>query len=73
MDNNPVTTNGTIASSGVFNMLDPAPLLTPVPSAPLALNGGVDNDDGDDDVGMRDGCMLLLIMIGELDGALDGT
>ena len=54
-------------------MLDPAPLLTPVPSAPLAPNGGVDNDDGDDDVGMRDGCMLLLIMIGELDGALDGT
>ena len=73
MDNNPVTTNGTIASSGVFNMLDPAPLLAPVPSAPLAPNGGVDNDDGDDDVGMRDGCMLLLIMIGELDGALDGT
>ena len=72
MDNTPVTANATIVSNGLFNMLDAAPLLAPLPSAPLAPNGGVDNDD-EDDVGIRDGRMLLLVMRGAMDGALDGT
>ena len=74
MDNTPATKKGKIASNGLFHMFDPAPLLIPVPSAPLTSIGGVDKDDGDEDVGIRDGRMLLLMMLGALDsGELVGT
>lgn len=64
------TKKGTVAN-GVI--VDPAPLLAATPSAPSAPNNGVDDDDGEDDVGMRDEPMLLIMMLGVLDGALDGT